>query len=230
MNKNQYDEEPTNKNQYTAYDEEQAQLEELRKKIERGLVERAVEELETENEAKEEQRKALQDAIDAGEIRQGPILPSPMHSLFRPSLLYAGGTIREPAFEGDSGYDLIVAHQTWIGANAFATVPLEAKIAIPSGYWGLVVARSGTNMQGRMLVLPGVIDSGYRGPLYAFVYNMTDEKIILLEGFSICQLMLVPSFTPPAVKCDELPSSKRGECGFGSTGLNRKTGTVRKVK
>ena len=58
-----------------------------------------------------------------------------------PELLYTDGEIREPALQGDVGYDLLVKALMWVPASSFAHVPLEAKVAIPHGYWGLVIAK-----------------------------------------------------------------------------------------
>jgi deoxyuridine 5'-triphosphate nucleotidohydrolase len=138
-----------------------------------------------------------------------------------PVLLYTDGEIREPALRGDVGYDLLVKQLMWIPASSFARVPLEAKVAIPYGYWGLVIARSSANKEGRLFVFPGVIDAGYRGPLFAFVQNLSEDRIALYEGMSICQLILIPAAVFPTVSVPMLPVSERGARGFGSTGVNK---------
>jgi dUTP pyrophosphatase len=163
-------------------------------------------------------KQELEAALREWELENGRPHPIDKPS---PALLYTDGEIREPALEGDVGYDLMVKDLMWIPANAFAHVPLEAKVAIPHGYWGLVIARSSANSGGRLFVFPGVIDAGYRGPLFAFVQNLSDERIGLYAGMSICQLILIPAAVFPATAVPCLPVSDRGQRGFGSTGINK---------
>ena len=75
----------------------------------------------------------------------------------------------------------------------------------------------------------GIIDSGYRGELGAAVdclgYNygkQTDPKRTTLEYgkryFQICRADLQPFYVVLLNNNDDLPSTERGEDGFGSTG------------
>jgi dUTP pyrophosphatase len=68
---------------------------------------------------------------------------------------------------------------------------------------------------------PGLIDAGYRGEVICAVVNLDrNEPVKIARGDRIAQLMLVavPDLDP--VWVDELPSSTRGEGGFGSTGTS----------
>lgn len=132
--------------------------------------------------------------------------------------LLVKGTIKEPALEGDVGYDLVVSKRICVRAHRFTRVPMDVSIAIPPGFWGLLIARSGTNLGGQLLVLPGVIDEGYRGPLFALVHNLSVDSITLEPGQRICQLILIKSNVFPITFVDQLPPSARGVNGFGSTG------------
>ena len=75
----------------------------------------------------------------------------------------------------------------------------------------------------------GIIDSGYRGELCAAVDclsqtygKQTDQNRIELESgkryFQICRADLQPFYVVLLNENDELPSTERGEGGFGSTG------------
>ena len=75
--------------------------------------------------------------------------------------------------------------------------------------------RSGLNSKG-ITILYSPIDSGYRGCLYANVYNTTDIPVTFNPGDRIGQLVIVPCVIANYVW--EL-GDERGEDGFGSTGI-----------
>lgn len=133
-------------------------------------------------------------------------------------LFYVGKGIREPELKGDVGYDLIVSEQTAIPARSFRDIPHDVAVQLPDGYWGLILARSSVNIAGRLVVLPGLIDTGYRGRLFGLGHNMTDELMVIKKGSRVCQLVLLPASVFPAFRVPELDPSERSERGFGSTG------------
>ena len=64
----------------------------------------------------------------------------------------------------------------------------------------------------------GIIDSGYRGEIMAFVDNISDKSVSISAGeryFQLCAANLGP------VNCqvvDKLNTTERNSQGFGSTG------------
>lgn len=99
-------------------------------------------------------------------------------------------------------------------------IPLGVAVAIPEGYVGLIFGRSG--MGAKFGVCPsnavGVIDSDYRGELKANLINHTDKETVIEPGQRVAQLVVVPCLRMETEECDELPATKRGEGGYGSTG------------
>jgi dUTP pyrophosphatase len=96
-------------------------------------------------------------------------------------------------------------------------------VVIPDGYAGLVLPRSGlASAHGlTMANAPGLIDAGYRGEVICAVVNLDrHEPVKIARGDRIAQLVIVavPELDP--VWVGELPSSTRGEGGFGSTGTS----------
>ena len=95
-------------------------------------------------------------------------------------------------------------------------------LAIPEGYAGFVQPRSGLAVKNGITVLntPGLIDSGYRGELKVLLIN-TDPTtpFEIVRGERIAQLVIQKVEQVEFVEMDSLPSSERGEGGFGSTGL-----------
>jgi dUTP pyrophosphatase len=130
-----------------------------------------------------------------------------------------------PKLEGDVGYDLVVSETTSIEPHSFANVPHKVAVKLPKGFWGIILARSGTNIAGKLIVLPGVIDTGYTGRLFALLHNVSNETIKIKKGTRVCQLILIQAQLFPMLFVSALPSTERGDGGFGSTG-----GTNGKVK
>jgi dUTP pyrophosphatase len=125
------------------------------------------------------------------------------------------------ARSGDAGLDLSSVVDLEIGPGQRAMVPTGVAVAIPEGHAGLVLPRSGlASSQGLTLAnAPGLIDAGYRGEVTCAVVNLDrDVPVRISKGDRIAQLVIVaiPALEPQWV--EELPSSERGEGGFGSTG------------
>ncbi len=101
-------------------------------------------------------------------------------------------------------------------------VPTGLAVAIPVGHAGLVLPRSGlASRQGLTLAnAPGLIDAGYRGEIIVAVVNLDPvEPVEIRKGDRIAQLLVVPFAEVEPAEVAELPPSKRGEGGFGSTGV-----------
>ena len=108
------------------------------------------------------------------------------------------------------------------------TVAISTGIAveIPEGYWGLLALRSSMSFK-KGFCIPnglGVIDSDYRGELkVAISYNsssyLADSFRTIKAGDRIGQLILVPLPRFDIEVVDKLSDTKRGEGGFGSTGV-----------
>jgi dUTP pyrophosphatase len=125
------------------------------------------------------------------------------------------------AHPGDAGFDLTSVMDVEVKAGERAMVPTAVAVAIPDGYAGLVLPRSGlASREGLTLAnAPGLIDAGYRGEVTCAVVNLDRERPVLIRrGDRVAQLVIVavPELTPGWV--DELPPSDRGEGGFGSSG------------
>jgi dUTP pyrophosphatase len=136
--------------------------------------------------------------------------------------LVDGLTLPAYARPGDAGADLVAAEDVMLApGGGRALVPTGAAIAIPEGYAGFVQPRSGLAMKHGVTCLntPGLIDSGYRGELKVLMVN-TDpsEPFEVVRGERIAQLVIQRVEECRFTLVDELPSSARGEDGFGSTG------------
>ena len=141
--------------------------------------------------------------MDIAAVRLDPELPLPVYA--------------EP---GDAGLDLRASEAASIAPGERRLVPTGLAVAIPEGYAGLVLPRSGLAKQKGVTVLnaPGLIDSGYRGELKVLLINHGAEAIGIERGERIAQLVIQPVARARLVEAERLPDSSRGMGGFGSTG------------
>jgi len=97
---------------------------------------------------------------------------------------------------------------------------LGFETAIPKGYYFQVIPRSGLALWDGLTILntPGTIDSGYRNQWMAIVVNLSAQPVTLHKGDRICQIVLAKKLRYTTEKALELPASRRGLGGFGSTG------------
>jgi dUTP pyrophosphatase len=120
----------------------------------------------------------------------------------------------------DAGLDLYAAESVTLDPGARALVPTGIALAIPVGFAGFVLPRSGLALRDGVTVLntPGLVDAGYRGEIKVLLVNHGEAAVTLSRGDRVAQLVVQRvervSLTPVA----ELPVSARGAGGFGSTG------------
>lgn len=128
-------------------------------------------------------------------------------------------TIPSYAHMSDAGADLVVVEGATIGPGEMIDLPCGLAVEPPLGYFYDIRPRSSTLRKRGLYVHPGTIDNGYRGPLFVFVWNITNQPVVVEPGARLAQIVLLPSVQPVIVEVDELEGSDRGVNGFGSTGL-----------
>lgn len=146
---------------------------------------------------------------------------SPLHVAFR--RLVPEARVPERAHAGDAGYDLRAVEGAELRPGGRAVVGTGVSLAIPEGYAGLVLPRSGLAVKhGVSLVnTPGLIDSGYRGEIRVPLINHDREEAFRVEaGMKVAQLVLVRAAgaTFEEVEFLDAGTDGRGEGGFGSSG------------
>jgi dUTP pyrophosphatase len=126
------------------------------------------------------------------------------------------------AHEHDAGYDLCAAFDARLEAGGGrALVATGLAIAIPPGYAGLVLPRSGLALKHGVSLLntPGLIDSQYRGELKVLMVN-TDPATAydVHRGDRIAQLVIQAVEYVEWAVVDTLDETTRDTFGFGSSG------------
>ena len=139
----------------------------------------------------------------------------------RIKLLDADMPVPRYQHEGDAGLDLSSRIDLTLQPGERATVPTGIAVAIPRGYAGFVLPRSGIAARHGIALVnsPGLIDSGYRGEVAIVMIN-TDkhEAFHIKRGDRIAQLVLQQVVEATTIKVEELDETSRGSGGFGSTG------------
>jgi dUTP pyrophosphatase len=127
------------------------------------------------------------------------------------------------AHAGDAGYDLRSVEEISLPPGGRALVRTGISLAIPDGYAGLVLPRSGLAMRHGVAPVntPGLIDSGYRGEIMVPLVNHDRENTFRIErGARIAQLVLTRAEDVAFAEVEVLEAGAdgRGEGGFGSSG------------
>ncbi len=123
------------------------------------------------------------------------------------------------ANEHDAGMDLYANETITIEPLHRAVIPTGIAVAIPEGYVGLVWDKSGIAIKYGLTTLAGVIDAGYRGEILVAVYNTSNQIYVAEAGKKIAQLLIQPIAQPTIESVKTLPTSMRGDNGFGSSGI-----------
>ena len=122
------------------------------------------------------------------------------------------------AHTGDAGIDLHARIDIVLPARGGrALVPTGIAVAIPVGFFGQVVPRSGLALKHGVTLVntPGIIDSGYRGELQVIMIN-TDPNIDyqVKRGDRIAQLVIQEVVATTWQVVEQLEGEDRGG-GFG---------------
>lgn len=129
-----------------------------------------------------------------------------------------------PRYQSDqaAGLDLCAdIDADWtLAPLARRAVPTGIAIAVPEGHEAQVRPRSGLALRHGITCInsPGTIDADYRGEIQVLLVNLSGEPYTLRRGERIAQLVVAPVVHAVLEEVDTLPTTVRGEGGFGSTG------------
>ena len=127
----------------------------------------------------------------------------------------------------DAGFDLYMPANVSVPSGAISfKLPLGVKCSayigeIPSSFTTVPRSSMGSKTSLRLSNSIGIIDSGYRGELMAFVDNIGSEAQTLTTETRLFQIVaptLMPIFVEVVEGVEDLGTTIRGEGGFGSTG------------
>lgn len=126
------------------------------------------------------------------------------------------------ATEHSAGMDLLAAvkENVTLAPGARTLVPTGLSIALPDGYEAQIRPRSGLAFKHGISLTnpPGTIDADYRGEVGVLLINLGQEPFVIERGMRIAQMVIAPYTRAQFSEVLELPSTERGQGGFGSTG------------
>ncbi|MGD9706835.1 MAG: dUTP diphosphatase [Candidatus Delongbacteria bacterium] len=127
----------------------------------------------------------------------------------------------EYAHPGDAGMDIFSAVEKTLKPGEFALIGTGIKIELPENTEAQVRPRSGLAIKNGVTVLntPGTIDEGYRGEVGVILINHSKEDFTVTPGMKIAQMIIAPVIRAQIEEVDELSDTRRGDGGFGSTGI-----------
>ena len=135
------------------------------------------------------------------------------------------GDLLLPTYEspGAAGMDIAAAitADIVIAPGARHAVPSGLAIAVPAGHEVQIRPRSGLALRHGVTVAnaPGTIDCDYRGEIKVILINLGEAPITISRGMRIAQMVVAPVIQASLALVDTLDSTKRGDGGFGSTGI-----------
>ena len=109
-----------------------------------------------------------------------------------------------------------------ISPGEIKLIPTGIFMEIPSGYECQVRPRSGLALKKGITVLntPGTIDADYRGEVGVILINHSKNSTTISNGDRIAQLVFNKFEQIEWENESKLSTTKRGDGGFGSTGIN----------
>lgn len=121
------------------------------------------------------------------------------------------------AHKQDAGADLYSPVSITVEPHSSAVIDTGVHIAIPDGFCGLLVSKSGLNVN-HDITSTGLIDAGYTGSVRVKLYNQGNTPYHINTGDKISQIVIIPVALCDFIQVDTLDDTERGCGGFGSSG------------
>ena len=121
------------------------------------------------------------------------------------------------AHSTDAGFDIRSREAKLVRAGASAIFHPGVHVEIPHGCCGLIVSKSGLNVN-HDITSTGLIDTSYTGEIVVKLYNNGGEDYMVNVGDKISQLVILPCVMEACEQVESIQGGERGNNGFGSTG------------
>ena len=119
-----------------------------------------------------------------------------------------------------AGFDLTSVEEATIKSGEMWMISTGVCMEIPWAYEGQIRPRSSFGRRGIIIPnSPGTIDCDYRGEVKVLLMNLSNEPFTINIGDRIAQIVFAKLASAKCSEVLELSETKRGEGGFGSTGV-----------
>lgn len=108
-----------------------------------------------------------------------------------------------------------------IASGEIKLVPCGFYMAVPVGFEAQMRPRSGLALKHGITLpnSPGTVDADYRGEVCVILGNMGTESFTVKRGMRIAQMVIAPVTRASVELTEQLDETRRGDGGFGHTGV-----------
>ena len=125
------------------------------------------------------------------------------------------------AYPDSAGSDLYTNETKLLPVRGRVRVSVDLKLAIPKGFFGQIVGRSGVALFKGISTFNSTVDAGYRDRIYVLLFNFSDGDYTIEKGNRIAQIIIQRYYNNIKFveygESEQFPESVRGNKGFGSS-------------
>ena len=118
-----------------------------------------------------------------------------------------------------AGLYLYSAHSLVIQPHERGVISTDISVRVPPSTYARVAGRSGLALSQGISILGGVCDEGYTGNIRIITFNTGNTPFTVSPGQRVAQLIIERISYAVVEEVSELPTTVRGDTGFGSSGL-----------
>ena len=123
------------------------------------------------------------------------------------------------AYPDSAGNDLYANETKLLPVRGKVCVSVDLKLAIPKGFFGQIVGRSGVALFKGIAAFDGTIDAAYRDRIYVLLFNFSDDDFAIEKGNRIAQINIQRFYNNINFveygESEQFLESVRGDKGFG---------------
>ena len=121
--------------------------------------------------------------------------------------------------EFSAGFDIASVDHVCVPPWEQRLIDTGIEFRAPEGCFLKISPRSGFSLHTNTSVMAGIFDLDYTSSLSILIYNHSNEEIMIVPGDRIAQIIPVRIKFPLLKEVSNLPTTRRGTNGFGSSGL-----------
>jgi dUTP pyrophosphatase len=141
-----------------------------------------------------------------------------MFSVLKIKRVHSDATIPNRATPGSAGLDIYTLKKEVLIPGEITKIPTGLCLELPTNSYGRIAPRSSLSCK-NIWINGGVIDEDFRGEVVVICINMSKETIEIGKGNKIAQLICESYYRPMVEVVNELSLTRRGNNGFGSSGM-----------